>query len=417
MSIFDRLSTPSAKPSRAAVYAAFLVLLAAISCGYAITGNLRSAWRGVGVASMAPAFADLRSVTHAIDCVEQGRDPYVDWGCDPWVRPYNLPPVWLAFGKLGIDSTWTNILGFALILSVFVAFGLMLATRTWLTAILAFLAMLSPAVLLGMERGNVDLALFTLLVFGVYLGSRLRPLVQVPLMGVLIASLTVLKAFPVAAVLALARTRRGWAIAVVLAIASVAAFVLAADTRLPQILANTPQTFNLSFGSGTLFFRAADMLGVPYERLFPFRLVGSLLAAGLGLAIFFLVLFGRLDRVIEALPRVKLGHAADDLGIACAAMFCFVFLLGSSWIYRLIFLLGVLPLALRAYDESLDRKDAILPAMIVTFLWVSRVPLFWPLAEVLNWALFAALVALVASATRVTGSGAFVKALPARDDA
>ena len=409
MSLLNSLSVRSAKPRRTAVYTAFFVLLALILCGYAITGNLRGAWRSVGVPSMAPAFADLRSITNAIDCVEQGRDPYIDWGCDPWGRPFNLPPVWLALGKLGINSSWTNVLGFSLILSVFASFYLMLGTRTLLSGILAFAAMLSPAILLGMERGNGDLVVFTLLVLGMHLALRSPPVIRLLLISILIASLTILKFFPVAATLALARGWRGWTIAAAVAFFSVSVFIVATDSHLHQIFMNTPQSFNLSFGSGTLFFRAADMLGVPNDQLLAFRIAGSGLAAGLGLLIFVLIWLGRLDPVVDALPHVELGQPGDDLAIACGAAFCFVFLLGTSWDYRLILLIGVLPIALRAYDESLNWKDTIFPVMIVVFLWIGRVPkvwpAIWPVIEVLNWTLFASLAALVASATRIQSPG------------
>lgn len=418
MSMLDKLSIPSAKPQRRAVYAAFCVLLTLILSGYAITGNLRSAWRGIGVPSMAPAFADARSITHSIDCFEHGRDPYVDWGCDPWGRPYNLPPIWLALGKVGVDSSSTNIIGFGLILSVFASFYLMLGTRTPFSEIIAFFAMLSPAVLLGMERGNTDLVIFVLLVLGMRACAQLPGPMRLPLTSFLIASLSVLKLYPLAASLALARGRRGWIIAVALAVFSAAAFLAAAYSHLPQIFSNTPQGFNLSFGSGTLFMRAAESLGFAYDQRLAFRVAASVIGVGLGLSIFVLIWLGRLERVTNALPRVELGRPADDLAIACAAMFCFVFLLGSSWNYRLILLLGVLPVALRSFDESLNWRDAILPLMMVAFLWVSRLPglfpIFWPLDEALNWTLFAILSAIVASATRIKSSGSDGVLLPRR---
>lgn len=405
MSLLNSLSERAAKPRRVAVFTALFVLLTVIVAGYVVTGDLRGAWRSIGVPSMAPAFADLRSITHSIDCAEQGRDPYVDWGCDPWRRPFNQPPVWLALGKLGINSSWTNVLGFSLIFAVFAAFYTMLGTRTLLSGILAFAAMLSPSVLLGMERGNGDLVVFTILVLGMNAILRSPPVMRLPLLSVLIASLTVLKFFPVAAALALARGRRGWVTAAAVVFFSFFVFIIAADGRLHQIFMNTPQSFYLSFGSGTLFFRVADMLGVSDNHLIAFRIAGSSLAAGLGLLICILIWLGRLDYVVNALPQVKLGQPADDLAIACSAVFCFVFLLGTSWDYRLIFLIGVLPIALRTYDVSLNWSDMIFPLMIVTFLWIGRVPrlwpAIWPVVEALNWTLFAVLAALVASATRI----------------
>jgi hypothetical protein len=75
--------------------------------------------------------------------------------------------------------------------------------------------------------------------------------------------------------------------------------------------------------------------------------------------------------------------------MSCASVFCFSFLLGANFDYRLVFLLGVLPALLSAYDAEQRTGSLVAAGAIVLFLWVSRVSshLLVPF-EILDWALF-----------------------------
>ena len=58
-------------------------------------GNLPSAWAQFGVPVMSRmasrTFPDMRTITHSIQCKEDGYDPYVTGKCDPLGAPIQLP--------------------------------------------------------------------------------------------------------------------------------------------------------------------------------------------------------------------------------------------------------------------------------------------------------------------------------------
>jgi len=58
----------------------------------------------LGVPVMTPPFLDLRIVTGSAPCAAPGIDVHINGQCDPLGRPFNLPPVWLQLGKLGLTA-------------------------------------------------------------------------------------------------------------------------------------------------------------------------------------------------------------------------------------------------------------------------------------------------------------------------
>ena len=71
------------------------------------------------------------------------------------------------------------------------------------------------------------------------------------------------------------------------------------------------------------------------------------------------------------------------------AIFCFSFLLGSNFDYRLIFLLGVQCYLLEFHDQSRTWISLIAPGVLCMFLWMSRVSsrMIIPF-ELFDWGLF-----------------------------
>ena len=78
----------------------------------------------------------------------------------------------------------------------------------WIGSFIVLCALLSPAILFGLERGNVDTILFSLLAFGLFATRGLSGPWKFMTRGGLIIALTVLKAYPIAACAALANHRR-----------------------------------------------------------------------------------------------------------------------------------------------------------------------------------------------------------------
>jgi len=111
---------------------------------------------------MSPAFADLRVITHGADAVAMGMDPLINNPGDPWGRPLNYPRIWQSLYSIGINKSHTVGLGVGIILCFLAGVVMVLPNVSNKTIALVIGALVSPAILLGVERGNIDLFIFFL---------------------------------------------------------------------------------------------------------------------------------------------------------------------------------------------------------------------------------------------------------------
>ena len=119
-------------------------------------------WPRLGVPSGPSLFFDARNVTAAWECARLGYDPLYDSPCDPWGRPLNYPRPWLLLGVLGLDQSHTFAFAAVLVAAMFVSFSLLVGRVPAGTGIVMALAACSPAVMLAVERANMDIAMFSL---------------------------------------------------------------------------------------------------------------------------------------------------------------------------------------------------------------------------------------------------------------
>lgn len=59
--------------------------------------------------------------------------------------------------------------------------------------------------------------------------------------------------------------------------------------------------------------------------------------------------------------------------MACYAVYCLTFALGSSFDYRLIFLVGVIPYLIEIFERTQRREILLTTALVISFLWISRI--------------------------------------------
>ena len=355
--------------SRLPALAGIVVIAIALGIAFHLRGNLPDAWRMLSIHANSPLFSDTRTITHGIDCFKSGLNPFSVKTFDPWHRTYNYPPVWLNLRYLGITSLTSNLLGTLLAAMTLCSLLLLFKARTWTAAIIIFLAVTSRAVLFCLERGNVDQLILFLLVAVFLLSDRLRLDIRTAIIASLVILLTVLKIYPAAAVLVLVRNRMGALIALITARVAVAALLLTAGSALPLILTNTPHSIFASFGSFPVFVAFGDhLLRIPTKSIQQHPQMASI--AGVVLATLSLlagVLFRR--RLDRCLPPLDFNRASGCIAVTCLSIYCFVFLLGSNFDYRLIFLLGVLAYLV----DDLNRRESLrsLPAaiLLVVFFW------------------------------------------------
>lgn len=387
---------------------AAVVVFFAVLLGYrGATGG--TPWATVGVAPGAVSFEDLRSVTSSWDCARRGIDPFPTNPCDPFAgqatgirRAANYPRLWTSFSHLGLGEGDTVPLGVAIGVLFFAA-ALAVPGPLGLGEGAAYGAvLLAPATLLGVERGNVDLLMFALVVAGVLLVRRSPWAAAVP-----IALGGVLKLFPAAALALFARSRRRLP-AGVAAAAVLVAYGLLTLSDIRTLRSVIPRAVVNSYGAAVPV-QALHDAGVSWAQTgaevrwlrIGLLALGLVLAAGL-------------------LTRVRLDRAGGGLRLdafwAGAAVYAASYAFGNNFDYRLAFLVLCVPqLCAWARGASpLPGARFALVALVLTCWLSSELPplpfglqtwyagLSFPPEEVLNWLLFSWLAAALAATAPVT---------------
>jgi len=344
-------------------------MILALGIGVHMHGSLPAAWNMLRIPAATPLFADTRGITHAIDCVLHGQDPYKVNTFDPWHRFYNYPPIWLLARHLGITSQSSNLVGLIFAIAAISAYILLLNARTWLTRAIVFFTIASHCVLFSIERGNSDQLVFFLLVFGFYLTWRLRPPVRAHVVSAIITFLTVLKVYPIAATTVFLHRRRGWKQMLTTMGLAAAALLLTSGRRLIQVFANTPREQDLSFGTFPFFYalsrhtvHAIAPLVLDHRLASP---LGALLLATIGI----IVGTRSGERLGRFLPPLDPTQARGAIAVACLSIFCFAFMAGASFDYRLIYLTGALAWLIEDLDSSGTKRSLSAALLILILLW------------------------------------------------
>lgn len=362
-------------------------------------------------------FLDWALITGSAQSLAQGFDPAIQNPGDPVGRLFNYPRIWYALLRMPMTRALDVPIGICIVVIFLLAVMIYPRRATWLTESLLFLALISPAVMLGYDRANVDLLVFALMVAGLLLVDRHA-------LGALAALLVAIlfKIFPVlGAAFLLDSQRKGGLKLVAAAVAFTAlyfAFTLRDMVRIFQI---TQKGFQEAYGVAVLPGFLQRLAQDPDLRRGPalFRaLVTDTNAVLLRapylpyvVAIFFLFLLGYLGLrgrlpVPDADPR---NLRAFWMG---AGVYIGTFLLGNNFDYRLIFLLLTLPqLADWASRRQPPRRWLSILALVLLFEALCELLIkevlsglfaFGPyyaniMNEVAHWGLYAMLIFLFAS--------------------
>jgi hypothetical protein len=363
------------------------VALGALGCYFAALAvvGAKAFWRRLGVPHLSPSFLDMHTITAGWECTRKGLSIVPVDPCDPLNRPMNYPRLWMAPAFLGIGQGATVALGVVAVL-FFLASVLAVAGRlNPLEGLVYAAALVSPAVMLGIERGNVDLVVFTLLVLALLLFRR-SPAGRAVGHGLLLLA-AMLKLFPAFAWGPIVRQRRSFAIVGAAGVTLV--FVIYVGVTLDdirEIRRVSPQSDTFSYGVGPL----ADIDRFATTSKLAFE-VGAAVVA-IAAAVLLAWISGRLGSPEEV-------HSADAFCVG-SGVYCGSYLFFYNFDYRLIFLLLTLPQLLR----SVRVRGARLPfpllgiALVLVCLWLgtSLPPLPSPFDrlwssradELLNWVLF-----------------------------
>jgi len=161
-------------------------------------------WKLWNIPTMTPHFADLRVITAGAESYAEGYDPMVNNPADPWNRKLSYPRIWQCLYSAGINQGHTTYLGIGLIFLFLVGVSLPFPRISNISLVSILAVVLSPAVLLGIERANNDLLIFFLLALAVVSVNRRHIL-----SASLILFSFILKFYPLFGLLILLRKKRG----------------------------------------------------------------------------------------------------------------------------------------------------------------------------------------------------------------
>lgn len=354
-------------------------------------------WRVLGVPTAPSLFYDARNVAAAAECRGLGYDPLVENPCDPEARPMIYPRVWLLLRFLGLREAQTPVFGGFVVLLFLVSVLLLMRRLSLVQGAVVALAVCSPAVMFAVERGNMDLVLFSLFVLAVFLwrAGATMPLAPVIVLVAAIAKLYALFALP-AFVFAVDRRVR-WTVAACFVVLAAYGIVTLEDI----------DTVTGAAEGGLLYSYGVRILpGYLYHKIMPDQWQGGRVAAQ---AIAVVPLLAGATMVwVQARRRIwpclwqpmawrSPALLAFHLGVL---VYMGTFAARKNGDYRLVFLLLTLPQLFRWTASESSRSKTLARVAVVTVvaaLWVGSLSMYVaPFDEVASWAVAAALIPLLA---------------------
>jgi Glycosyltransferase family 87 len=301
-----------------------------IMAGLFFTYGYEKTWHLWNIPTFMPYLADARLITAAAESHALGYDPLIRNPRDPWGRPMNYPRVWQLLFYLRLCQADTIYFG-VIFAAVFFS-GVFLITKNIdrSTAWLMTCAVFSPAVLLGLERGNNDLLVFFLLSLAVYVVKKSRVGTTV-----VIGLSFVLKLYPIFGLAIFLRERKRVFLAIMMSsiiVCGIYTMIVFDELRLIRLATPTTTALGLSYGLDVAWMRAGTSRP---DATIVLRIVSY--AAVLLTAAFSLFHAGRR---VDSMDDQN-GHM-DSFRVGASA-YIGTFLIGGNWDYRLMILLLVIP--------------------------------------------------------------------------
>jgi hypothetical protein len=280
----------------------------------------------VGSARSGMSFYDLRTLNALPSAISQGIDPYFSNPSDPSGRLLNYPPIWInivdffRLGNIGNMNFFGFLLGFLAIISF-----LLFVKKSNLKPIFV-LFVVSHSFLFALERGNIDLLIFSIIVIGVLTTENAL------VFNLFISIATILKIFPIFGYLV------SWKQKIVMLPAVLIIFYILFNFDLIKLLTkNTQEWSTYSYGFMNMILIIERFIGHTLSFNSKFLVVSVFLLSTILL--------------VGLLLTKKFGYFSfpdysikDDLSFLVGSqIYVSTYMIGSNWDYRMIFLLLTIP--------------------------------------------------------------------------
>ena len=321
----------------------------------------RMVLQGLGVPALEHPFMDLRGVAAWCESFRQGQDPSITrtWVVIPGAPAQpnflmNYSPLVLGFSWLGLSPACVFYCGIVLGMMFFAGAWMLAGHCTLSRACLWVLLICSPDAILVVERGNLDILIFILMVVALVL--RDRPGVT----SLLLLTGALLKFFPIVSLLPFWwKKERNARIAAVIALIVFLLYLCSIHSRILSIGGSLSGQCHSAFGCMVLvdLLSSAGVLAVVTGM--PFHLILKIVALMLMVLAFgsgCILNEGDKGIFVSARSRYAFFLGAPVMGL--------LFLMGNQMDYKWIFFLFMVPAAL-----ELVRGTSLLGARLGS-LWI-----------------------------------------------
>jgi hypothetical protein len=289
-------------------------------------------WVATGIGEANRPFMDLYGILAACDAAQAGVSPFLPNNFDPYHRPHHYTEWWLELSRLGLTRADTLWLGYTLLAVTLGTAAALVRPRDRREGLALFLLLVSPAFLLAVNRTNNDLVVFVLVSAGLCCFRR-ESWSWRALGIILFAGSAVLKYTPLVTLVVLLdlRTRRA-----LLAGLALYGFVLVLGwpglaTPMKHLAQFMPAPEWIYAYGAPILLRDLGQVSVWGWRV-P---AGLMVLWTLGCAY---------RKIKEPESQCLPGERAAEREFMCgAAMVTGLFFMGSSYVYKLIFALWLLP--------------------------------------------------------------------------
>ena len=356
-------------------------------------------WPYLGVPPGPSLFFDARNVTAAWESARLGYDPLYESPRDPWHRPLMYLRPCLLLGVLGLDQSHTFILSAILIAAMFGSFALLIGRVAAGTGLLLALAVCSPAVMLAVERANMDIALFSIVTVSILLWRGLPVPAQVA-SPILVLVGAAAKIYPVFALPAFVVSgSRGAARAALLCLPAFGIYCAYNLRDIAHVAEIATQGEQFSYGARILPAHLYHQLGI--ARWSGPAVLKQVIAV-VPLAAISAVIVIRVQRHLAPRRRETTVASAPLLALhAGALIYLGTFAAANNFDYRLVFLLLALPQLIEWACMPTHRLSSLASTTLVAImvlLWVGSLSQWLNLwDELASWAVAGLLAAVVAA--------------------
>jgi len=357
---------------------AALWLVPLITLSRALTSDWVSVWQKFYFPVYWGPFMDLQTITSGVKTQQMGGDPILSNPADRSLRVLPYPKIWLRlFSWMGVNDANVSIVGVTFCVCYLICVTwLIIGCSSAFGAVVLLAAGLSLAPLFAIERGNIDLFIFSLVFFGCAATNRFLK------SGAYFAA-AALKIYPIAALMVdvIRRPLKASIVSIAAALSAVALFVWQRHD-LNAIRHAAPINSYFSFGTLSLREQASYMSWKV--------LACSCLAAAL--------IAGAAWITRPTLDKPVLNARLWELFLVFGGIYVFTFAVSSNYNYRLIFLLPTLPLAIELVRTGLHERWGVVYIAAVLFAENSFARTMYPgllLSDMATFAVFSMILVVL----------------------